>query len=218
MWRGEGDMSTPAGGAARAELRAATEKIAAWNDRLEAMDTTDRAAWKREAAYAGGTVSLVASRVDPQRAQQLGAVADRLARSGRSGQGPALFGLSDGELVARHLNLALRAGGLNSGRGWAAVMQQMSRTIRAIQQAHEARGELAAAQRLLASAPVLEHLATTVASSPADTNNETQRHSALHGRPSATPGHGRRAGGETGVLDRPAKHDSGLTQGEEYGR
>lgn len=46
----------------RAELGAAAEKLSAWNDRVEGMNTTDRAAWKREAVHAAGSVSLVASR------------------------------------------------------------------------------------------------------------------------------------------------------------
>ncbi len=84
MWRGEGDMSAPipfAPSATTAQITAAAEKLSAWNDRLERMDTADPATWKREAAHAAGTVSLLASRVDPDRAQQLGSVADGLMRS-----------------------------------------------------------------------------------------------------------------------------------------
>lgn len=101
--------------------------------------------------------------------------------------GTSLSWLSGGELVARHLNLALRAEGLNSSRGWVAIMQQMSRTTRAIQQAHEARGELAAAQRLFASVPVLEQTTASLPASAAGTTGEAQRYGALHGHSVRTP-------------------------------
>lgn len=218
LWRGDGDMSPRRPEAGTAELTAATEKLSEWNDRLETMDCTDRAAWKREAAHAAGTISLVASRVDPVRSQQLGMVADSLVRSAPP-QGPVLSGLSDGELVARHLNLALRASGLDSGRGWAAVIQQMSRTTRAIGQAHEARGELAAAQRLLASAPVLDAVAGTARPARVSVDNPAENDAALHGQPDRWASLARRGTARTADRPaRPAQHDRQQGREEDLGR
>ena len=110
-------------------------------------------------------MSVVATGMGGREGVQLGGAADRFARvalsvpDGRTSapeaqQAPAMLaGLSEAELAARHLNLALRAGGSDSARGWMAVMQQMSRTTRAVQDAHSARHELVAATRTLGSVP-----------------------------------------------------------------
>ncbi len=165
IWRGEANLPAAVGDAGE-HLREATVQLSAWNDRLAGTDVYDRAAWKRETAHAAGTMSVVATGLGDRDGLQLGRVADRFARvslslpehrAGALDERPAhpvqLAGLSEPELAARHLNLALRAGGTDSARGWMAVMQQMSRTTKAIQDAHAARYEMVAATRTLATAP-----------------------------------------------------------------
>ncbi|MBO1768247.1 hypothetical protein [Allobranchiibius sp. GilTou38] len=159
IWRGEVPV-LPAAQDAPGHLREATAHLSAWNDRLAGTDVRDRAAWKRETAHAAGTMSLVASGLAGPEGVQLGRAADRFARvslavpAHRADAPPVpRAGLSEAELAARHLNLALRAGGTDAARGWMAVMQQMSRTTKAIQDAHAARYEMVAATRTLAGVP-----------------------------------------------------------------
>ncbi len=61
-------------------------------------------------------------------------------------------GPSHAELAARHVILALRASSPDSHRGWLAVLQQFGRTISAIRDAHELRGEVAASRLILTGA------------------------------------------------------------------
>ncbi len=158
LWRGE-LPTPPVAEDANVHLHAAAVALSSWNDRLAGTDVTDRAAWKRETAHAAGTMSLLAARVPGQNAHALGSAADSLTRVALSlpaehlGLPPVAprAGLSEAELAARHVNLALRATGNDSARGWMAVMQQMSRTAKAIQDAHLARHEMVAATRTLAA-------------------------------------------------------------------
>lgn len=58
------------------------------------------------------------------------------------------FGPTGAQLAARHVQLALRAGGTASHPGWIAVLQQLRQVLAAIKAAQRARGELTAAQQL----------------------------------------------------------------------
>ncbi|XAS78309.1 hypothetical protein V3G39_17925 (plasmid) [Dermatophilaceae bacterium Sec6.4] len=157
LWRGE-LPTPPVAEDPNVHLQAAAVALSNWNDRLAGVDVTDRAAWKRETAHAAGTMSLLAARAPGRDGPALGRAADSLTRVALSlpGQGTtapvvARAGLSEAELAARHVNLALRATGNDCARGWMAVMQQMSRTAKAIQDAHLARHEMVAATRTLAA-------------------------------------------------------------------
>ena len=165
MWRGE-DVPSAAVGDGREHLAQAAAHLSAWNDRLAATDPQDRAAWKRATAHAAGTMSVVATGLGDREGLQLGRAADRFAQvsltlpeppAATLGEKPGpprmLSGLSEPELAARHINLAVRAASSDSARGWMAVMQQMSRTTKAIQDAHVARHEMVAATQTLATAP-----------------------------------------------------------------
>lgn len=167
LWRGE-LPAPPVAEDPGPHLQAAAAALSTWNDRLAVTDVTDRAAWKRETAHAAGTMSLVATRIGGQDGPVLGRAADSLTRvalslPGQHATPPAVprAGLSQAELAARHVNLALRASGHDSLRGWMAVMQQMSRTAAAIQDAHVARQEMVAATRTLASVGASIEAATT---------------------------------------------------------
>lgn len=158
LWRGE-LPTAPVAEDAGPHLRAAAAQLSTWNDRLATTDINDRVAWKKETAHAAGTVSLVAARLGGHQGAMLGRAADSLTRVSLSlpargaGASPSTprAGLSEAELAARHVNLALRASGTDSARGWMAVMQQMLRTTKAIQDAHAARQEMVAATRTLAA-------------------------------------------------------------------
>lgn len=160
MWREETPLqAVQLPQSAPTELAQAVDHLEMWNTNLEQLDPSDRAAWKREVAHAAGVMSTLAG-VPEVNGDHLGATADQLARWGlpdraaRAHQGNATdayrYGPSRAEMAARHVALAARASGPDSRRGWAAVLQQMQRTVRAVYQAQTARGELVAAQAALA--------------------------------------------------------------------
>lgn len=79
---------------------------------------------------------------------QLTQVADPLGRQMQQAAPATRSGPSRPELAARQIVLAMRASSPDSHRGWLAVMQQLGRTVDAINDAQRARGELVAAQRV----------------------------------------------------------------------
>lgn len=90
------------------------------------MDVADRAEWKREAAHAAGTVSQIVSRLGGQAAGSRvarptvrGVRRCRRTAPARPADAPQAqrVGLSEPELAARHLDLALRAFGADAGAG-----------------------------------------------------------------------------------------------------
>lgn len=158
IWRGEKVMRLPVKDV-QESLAKAVAHLQRWNAQLAALDPTDRAAWKQEMATAAGTTAALSTsaRTDATRARW-GGTSDALARTAQNDRGQVtvpLTGLSNGELAARHINLALRASSTDHSRGWAAVVQQMSRTVRAIHAAHEAQQALQAARQLSVVARVL---------------------------------------------------------------
>lgn len=155
IWRGEKSMHLPVKDPAELVAKAAVH-LERWNAQLGTLDPTDRVAWRREMATAAGATAVLSTgaRTDATRARW-GGTSDALARTAQDDRGQVaapLSGLSDGELAARHLNLALRAASMDRSRGWAAVMQQMSRTVRAVHAAHEAQHAVQAARQLSAAA------------------------------------------------------------------
>lgn len=161
LWREETPLDAPGlPQSASIELDQAVDHLELWNTHLEQLDPTDRAAWKREVAHAAGVMSTLAG-VPDVHGDQLGAAADQLTRWGLPERATTTrtdragdvyqYGPSRAELTARHVALAARASSPDSRRGWAAVLQQMQRTVRAVHQAHTARGELIAARAALAS-------------------------------------------------------------------
>lgn len=166
LWREETPPSPtltppPAG----ESLDAATAALTAWNAGLARLDPHDRAAWERELTQAAGTVSVLAQALGPV-GEVAGYVADVLTRqsltgrpvrqshgqNGRqSGDGAATWipvGSTLAEVAARHIALALRASSPDQHRGWVAVLRQLERTVAAVRDAQEARGDLAAATAL----------------------------------------------------------------------
>lgn len=127
---------------------------------VETADPHDIEQWRSHAASAAGMTALAAvHHPDPQDAAQLGKVADEYARvsfdprprdvTTRTGfeHGSTIRRSRSAGLAARHLNLAIRAGGHDSTRGWYAVMKQLQRVMNALNDAQRARQELVDAHR-----------------------------------------------------------------------
>ncbi|WP_147301312.1 hypothetical protein [Calidifontibacter indicus] len=124
---------------------------------MRQTDPHDVDQWRSHAATAASLLALAAiHHPDRETGSQLGAVSDEAARVSFEPQQPRHRSYGHGSLQPRtssaglalvHFNLALRASSTNSARGWYAVMKQMQRTMRAIEDAQRARGELVAATR-----------------------------------------------------------------------
>ena len=82
-------------------------------------------------------------------------------------------GPSRGQLAARHVQLAVRASDPCRERAWLAVTQQMSRTIDALRDAAQARGELAAARAMHENSSTPLHALNT-SMAPATTQTSTR--------------------------------------------
>ena len=173
LWREEiapVDAAQPGAGDVEEHLAAAVGELQAWTEQLREADATDVARWRQETADAATVASVLspplaipsdrADRTQPiPTSTVLGRGADALTRlslgdraaadGAAAAPAPASpSGPSHAELAARHLMIAMRASSPDSHRGWLAVMQQFSRTVGAIRDAHQVRGELAAAHRV----------------------------------------------------------------------
>lgn len=177
VWRGQAPVPVRVAPlSAQVELTRATEYLSAWNTDLAGLDPQDKAAWKRETAHAAAvmsTLSVPASRF----AEDLGPAADHLTRSSLPSRAPVATttppqtglrlttpggagSVGRGELAVRQVMLAVRATDDDTGRGWYAVLQQMSRAGRAIHDASLARSELVAARAV--TTQVIDRLETTL--------------------------------------------------------
>lgn len=177
VWRGQAPApvrATPL--SAQVELTRATEYLSAWNVQLAGLDPHDKAAWKRETAHAAAVMSTLSVPAAPF-ADHLGPAADHLTRTSLPSRAPVATNtppqtglrlrnpggagsVGRGELAARQVMLAVRATGEDTGRGWYAVLQQMSRTSRAIHDASLARSELVAARAV--TTQVIDRLEATI--------------------------------------------------------
>lgn len=154
------------------ELVAAAQELAEWTELLREAQPGDVTRWYRESADAARVASVLSPPlplpVDRTDTTQpiptsivLGVAADALTRLHLNNDTPMASptpaptvptGPSHAELAARHMMIAMRASSPDSHRGWLAVLQQFSRTVSAINDAHQVRGELAAAHRVHAVA------------------------------------------------------------------
>ncbi|MBU2698869.1 MULTISPECIES: relaxase/mobilization nuclease domain-containing protein [Pimelobacter] len=152
---------------APAQLDQAAVALAAVNDALADLDPAAVDAWNDVAAATAGTVAVVATAaprgldehgretgfsVDAGRASDVLTrqwLADNYNRQATSQAPPKVpAGLSNMELAARHIQLAVRATSTDRHQGWLAVLQQLMRTVNAIADAKAARGELVGALSL----------------------------------------------------------------------
>ncbi len=144
------------------ELHLAVERLREWSATVASLDPRDRPAWSKVLADQAGLVASVA-RTDGALARGLTRGAQTLARQAlptREGGDRIApiphYGPTAAQLAARHVQLALRANGLDHHQGWIAVMQQLRQVSQAIEAAQRARGELASARQLHQLNEVLE--------------------------------------------------------------
>lgn len=146
-----------------AHLAEAAGLLKTFNADLMNLDPHDVAAWRDAERAAAGTTSVLATGV-PQGIDgdgretgfsvDAGRASDVLTRQWLAGERDVTRpprvpgGLSTAEVAARHLQLALRSASPDRHAGWFAVMQQMIRTMNAIADARQARGEVVAATTL----------------------------------------------------------------------
>lgn len=123
------------------------QQLAALTAQLSKIDAADRAGWAiaaREASYVFARWSV---QVEGERPGPLARASDTLARSAQPDKDERGPGPMPG-LMARHVALMARATSKNPATGWLAVMTQLDRLTQAVQDAHDAREELAAVTRM----------------------------------------------------------------------
>jgi len=150
---------------AGAELDQAVAALAEANDAIATLDPNDVEAWRHVEAATAGATAVISTGAQRSRdadgretgfSVEAGRASDVLTRqwladtySGTQAQAPRVPpGLSRMEVATRHVQLAIRAGGTDRHTGWLTVIRQLSRTIDAIANAKQARGELIAATAL----------------------------------------------------------------------
>lgn len=132
------------------------DHLSRWAEEMRNTDPADKAAWRTFTSHAAGVTTTLAHDEGQHRDVFLGAgqalsrqslvvVGERPGTSSPPRPGP---GPTHAQIAARHMQLALRAGGTASHPGWVAVLQQLRQVIDAIQSANLARRELAAARQL----------------------------------------------------------------------
>jgi len=121
-------------------------------ERLRAVPVSDLAAWRGAAREAAGVFAAWSRRLEGNNPGPLAATADALARSAQSRPGEPT---PEREVVRDFRGVAAIVAQSQLGRdspiAWAALIDQMGRTLRAIADAHAARGELNTAKVLVAT-------------------------------------------------------------------
>ena len=119
-------------------------------ERLSAVPLSDLAAWRGAAREAAGVLAAWSRRLERDRPGPLAAIADALARSSQNRPGdptPDRGAVRDFRGVAAIVAQSQLSS--DSHMVWANLIDQMGRTLRAIGDAHAARGELHAAKVLV---------------------------------------------------------------------
>lgn len=162
LWREEADLPTVHAPSRPSEhLDAAEVALAQWVDELHTVDPA-AASWHQAGQDAAAVTSSLSRAPGPD-GEVLGGAAQTLARQSLAVAGDVpvprpQFGPRPAQLAARHMQLALRAGGPDSHPGWVAVLQQLRQVVAAIEDARRARQELVAAQQIAAARQVLEQV------------------------------------------------------------
>lgn len=166
IWREEVQLPAPVAPAVvSTNLDAAEDALARWAGQLRGTDPQDKTTWRHAAVQAAGVVSSL-SRDPGADGEVLAGAGQTLSRQALAVVDPAVvdkqradqqepaalprpsYCPSPAQLAARHVQLAMRAGGTSSHPGWIAVLQQLRQVLAAIEAAQRARRELAAAQQL----------------------------------------------------------------------
>lgn len=122
-------------------------QLAAVTAGLSKIAVTDRGGWQAAAREASHVFARWSLDVEGRRPGPLAAASDALARPAqpdRDQRGPT----PHRGLAARHIGLLARATSTSPATGWLAVMTQLDRVTQAVEDAHAARSELVAAQRI----------------------------------------------------------------------
>ncbi len=207
-WRSTSEpaAASPAKGAGGVDaMRALPPETAAalarLTGQLSKIETTDRVGWQAAAREASHVFAAWSVDVEGTRPGPLARASDALARSAqpdRDQRGPTSYP----GLGARHLELMVRATSKSQVTGTLALLVQLDRLTQAIQDAHAARGELVAAQRMNArtGAELAGVRAAVVAAAgpaassvvaPASTTTATAEADQNASEPAARPGSGR---------------------------
>jgi hypothetical protein len=177
IWREEVQLPAPAAPAVvSTHLDTAEEALARWAEQLRETDPHDKTRWRHAAVEAAGVVSSLSRDTGPG-GEVLAGAGQSLSRQALAAVDPAgvhrrqqpdeqepaavprpSFGPSPAQLAARHVQLAMRAGGTSSHPGWIAVLQQLRQVLAAIQVAQRAWRELVAAQQLAGAQRALEQV------------------------------------------------------------
>jgi len=145
-------------------LDTAEDALARWAEQLRGTDPQDKTTWRQAAVEAAGVVSSL-SRDPGADGEVLAGAGQTLSRQALAVVDPAgvhrqqpdeeqagvprpSFGPSPAQLAARHVQLAMRAGGTSAHPGWIAVLQQLRQVLAAIEAAQRGRRELVAAGQL----------------------------------------------------------------------
>lgn len=162
---------------------------------LSKIGVTDRAGWQAAAREASHVFARWSLDLEGRKPGPLAAASDALARSAqpdRDQRGPT----PHRGLAARHIGLMARATSTSSATGWLAVMTQLDRVTQAVEDAHAARGELLAAQRiaqgtgedLVATRAVLVTAGTAAAVDPGEPTGTVDATARVEGRSEQTAG------------------------------
>lgn len=163
LWREEGDLPTVHVPKPSEHLDGAEDALQEWATALRASDPADTEVW-RQASREAAAVTSTLSRTSGTQGEALAGVGQTLSRQAltvvdeRSTRQPPRpqNGPSSAQLAARHMQLALRAGGPGSHPGWVAVLQQLRQVVGAIEDARRARQELVAATQLAGAGKVID--------------------------------------------------------------
>jgi len=168
IWRDEVPMVTATVPAdVSTHLDTAEAALARWSAELDQQDPYDRQAWRQAARDIAGVTSSIARDVQTPHGDVM-AAAQTLSRqalevvdttsTSREGEESIAhaYGPSPAQLAARHVQLAMRAGGTESHPGWMAVLQQLRQVVGAMEAAQRARRELVSAQQLAGAQQALQ--------------------------------------------------------------
>ncbi len=181
IWRDEAPLTTaPVPAAVSTHLDTAEAALARWSTELDRLDPYDRQAWRQVARDVAGVTSSIARDLQTPDVDVLTA-AQTLSRQALEVVEPSstphadvtstshaakdsaahAYGPSPAQLAARHVQLAMRAGGTASHPGWMAVLQQLRQVVAAVEAAQRARRELVSAQQLAGARRALQRAQET---------------------------------------------------------
>jgi hypothetical protein len=147
MWRAPKAGGTIRGGSMPALAPQTAVELSDLTARLSKIDPADSAGWKAAAREASYVFARWSVQVEGAHPGPLAAASDSLARSAQPDRDQRTVNAYPG-LAVRQIGAMVRATSTSPTAGWLAVMGQLDRVTQAIEDAHRARGELVAVQRI----------------------------------------------------------------------